>query len=56
MLPFAIVKTYNRDKYRRYLADIFYLPDNKDVYAVAQKGMYLNQELIDEGLAERYVR
>ena len=55
-LPFVIIKTYSRDIYLRYLTDIFYLPDNDDVYAVAEKGKYLNQELIDEGLAERYWR
>ena len=55
-LPFIVIKTYSRDIYLRYLADVFYLPDNEDVYTVAEKGKYLNQELIDAGLAERYWR
>ena len=55
-LPFVVIKTYSRDIYLRYLADIFYLPDNEDVYSVAETGKYLNQELIDEGLADRYWR
>ena len=55
-LPFVVIKTYSRDIYLRYLADVFYLPDNEDVNAVAEKGKYLNQELIDVGLAERYWR
>ncbi len=55
-LPFVVIKTYSRDIYLRYLADVFYLPDSKDVYAVAKQGKYLNQELMDEGLAEKYWR
>jgi len=53
-LPFVVIKTYSRDLYLRYLADVFYTPKNMDVYVVAEKGKYLNQELIDKGLAERY--
>ena len=34
----------------RYLADVFYLPDKEDVYAVAEKEKYLKQELVDVGL------
>jgi hypothetical protein len=37
-LPFVIIKTYSRDIYLRYLADVFYLPDNDYVYSVAVKG------------------
>ena len=32
----------------------FYTPKNMDVYAVAEKGKYLNQEIIDKGFAARY--
>ena len=53
-LPFVVIKTYSRDIYLRYLTDVFYTPKNVDVYAVARKGMHLNQELIDKGFAERY--
>ena len=55
-LPFAVIKTYSCDNYLRYLADVFYLPGNGAVYSVVEKGKYLNQELIVEGLAERFVR
>ena len=51
-----IKKTYSRDIYLRYLADVFYLPNNEDVNAVLKKGKYLNQKLIDDGLADRYWR
>jgi hypothetical protein len=40
----------------RYLVDVFYLPASDDVYDISANGNYLNQELIDEGLAERYWR
>ncbi|MDD3374813.1 MAG: DUF1016 N-terminal domain-containing protein [Candidatus Omnitrophica bacterium] len=52
-LDFIIVKTYkdSSDKYDRYLADIFYLVDERDPERVAQEGAYLNQVLLDERLA-----
>lgn len=52
---FLIVKTYQTDKYGRYLADIFFAPCEKSPHRVAQKGQYLNQLLLDEGLAGIYV-
>jgi len=51
---FVICKTYKKDKYGRYLADIFYSFKEKDPQNVAEKGMYLNQELIDQGYARIY--
>lgn len=53
---FIIVKTIKdrSDKFDRYLADIFYLPGATDPSVVAQKGTYLNQELLNEHLAVRY--
>ncbi len=53
-LSFVVIKTYSRDLYLKYLADAFYTPKNSDVYVVAEKGKYLNKELIDKGFAERY--
>jgi endonuclease YncB( thermonuclease family) len=49
---FVIVKTYKDEKYGRVLADVFYLKDEKDPAAVVQKGIFLNQALLDKGLAE----
>jgi len=45
-LEFIVVKTYKdrSDKFDRYLADIFYGPEE----------IYLNQELLDHGLAQVY--
>jgi len=61
---FIIVKTHKdrSDKFDRYLADVFYLPKNKkdneeeaehatDPAKVAEQGIYLNQELLDNHLA-----
>jgi endonuclease YncB( thermonuclease family) len=52
-LPFIIIKSHGRDKYGRYLADIFYLKGEKDPQAVLNKGIFLNQQLLDENLAQR---
>lgn len=52
-LPFTIIKGHGRDKYGRYLADIFYLKGEKDPQVVLKKGIFLNQRLLDEGLAVR---
>ena len=49
---FIVVKTYKNDKYGRMLADVFYLAKEKDANVVAEKGIYFNQILLDEGLAE----
>jgi len=48
-LDFIVVKTHCRDKFDRYLADIFYLSDEQDFLVVTDKGKYLNQELADKG-------
>ena len=55
-LDFIIVKTHkdSSDKYDRYLADIFYLANEKDPRKVAQEGKYLNQELLNARLAWVY--
>ena len=50
---FIIVKTFKdrSDKFDRYLADIFYKSGEADAHAVAREGAYLNQELLNAGLA-----
>ncbi len=50
---YVIVKTYKdrTDKYDRYLADVFYQSDEVDSHVMAQYGVYLNQELLNERLA-----
>lgn len=50
---FIVIKTHKdtTDKYDRYLADIWYLPNEDDEQKVAAEGKYLNQELLDNKLA-----
>ena len=51
---FIAIRTYWRDKFTRYLADVFYNKKETDFPALIQNGKYLNQELLDKGLAVRY--
>jgi endonuclease YncB( thermonuclease family) len=50
----VVIKTWRQEKYGRYLADIFYHPDTDDHQRCAQEGIFLNQQLLDEGLAHLY--
>jgi len=52
-LPFIIIKSHWRDKFDRYLSDIIYLKGENDPQAVLDKGIFLNQRLLDENLATR---
>jgi len=49
--PVIGIKTYRADKYSRYLADIFYLPGETDPHKIIKEGIFLNQQLLDKGLA-----
>ena len=51
---FVVVKTHSSDKYGRYLADIFYLKDEKEAQVVLAQGVFLNQELLKANLAAGY--
>ncbi|MEI7942905.1 MAG: thermonuclease family protein, partial [Candidatus Riflemargulisbacteria bacterium] len=51
---FIAIKTYWRDKYTRYLADVFYDKDETDLTKLIASGKFLNQELLDEGYAVWY--
>lgn len=52
--PFIILKTYWSDKYGRYLTDLFYLANQPDAGVVVNEGIFLNQQLLNEGLARSY--
>lgn len=52
--PFLVIKTYWRDKFTRYLADVFYDKNETDYDSLIQDGKFLNQELLDKGFAVRY--
>ncbi|MBN1493510.1 MAG: thermonuclease family protein [Candidatus Omnitrophica bacterium] len=49
-----VIRTFKADKYGRYLADVFYMPGADDAARVAREGAFLNQELLDQGLARVY--
>ena len=51
---FIAIKTYWRDKFTRYLADIFYKKRETDFNNVIENGKFLNQELLDNELAVKY--
>jgi len=53
-LQFIIVKTHRdkTEKYGRYLADVFFQQDESNPRKVAERGKFLNQELLDAGLAK----
>ena len=43
-----------REKFGRYLCDVFYKPKEEDPVVVLTDGVYLNQELLDKKLAGVY--
>ena len=49
-LPFVIIKSHGRDKYDRHLIDLYYLR-NAEPEIVLEEGDFLNQELLNKGLA-----
>jgi endonuclease YncB( thermonuclease family) len=54
--PFIVVKTYKdrSDKYDRYLVDVYFKAGELDPHKVAAQGEFLNQKLLDAGLAKVY--
>lgn len=53
-VKFLVIKTNKTDIYGRYVADIFFLENETDVQKVSDEGIYLNQILLDKGLAEKF--
>lgn len=47
-----VFQTFKVDLYGRYVADVFYLPGENDRERIFQQGRFLNQDLLDAGLAE----
>ena len=52
--PGIVICTHHTDKYARYLADIFYLSGSTNSKAIYTQGIYLNQQLLDKGLAQAW--
>lgn len=50
-VPFVMVKTHQIDIHGRYVAHVFYSFTEKNKDKVFSEGKYLNQELLDRGLA-----
>ena len=51
----VVIKTYKEEKYGRYLVDLFYMRKKvADPRQIAREGIFLNQELLDLGLAKLY--
>jgi len=51
-VSFIIIKSHSLDKYGRPLTDIFYLENENNPQVVLEKGIFLNQQLLDIGLAK----
>jgi endonuclease YncB( thermonuclease family) len=49
-----VIKTYKQEKFGRFLADVFYKKGTDDREQILREGAFLNQELLDEGLAVPY--
>ena len=49
---YVVVKTNKIDIHGRYVADLFYSLTDKDAGKIFREGRYLNQELLDKGLAK----
>ena len=52
--PFVVVTTTKKDKYERYLADVFYGKDGATEGEVLRDGTFLNRALVVAGHAGRY--
>ncbi len=49
-----VLTTSRTDLYDRYVADVFYLPEEEDAGVILAEGRYLNRELVEAGLATRF--
>jgi micrococcal nuclease len=52
--PLIILRSTKDEMYGRWLADIFAIEGCSDPFRIASEGVYLNQLLIDKGLADLY--
>ncbi len=53
-VSFIVVKSHGRDKFERFLMDIYYKPGEEDPQKVYAEGNFLNQELLNKNLAVLY--
>ena len=52
--PRVVITTRQQDRYRRWLADVYYRPGWRDGRRILSRGKMLNSELMEVGLASRY--
>jgi endonuclease YncB( thermonuclease family) len=50
----VVITTRQQDRYRRWLADVYYRPGWRDGRRILSRGKMLNSELMEVGLASRY--
>ena len=50
----VVIATRHRDKYGRWLADLYYHPNWRDGKRILKRGRLLNGEMVEGGLAARY--
>lgn len=51
-VEFIVLKSFKTDKYGRFVADVFYHPELTNKVQIAKEGFFLNQDLVDAGLAD----
>lgn len=51
-----VIKTYHRDKYSRFLADVYFSESETDLALILSNGRFLNQELLNNEFAVKYYR
>ncbi|MBF0123694.1 MAG: thermonuclease family protein [Candidatus Omnitrophica bacterium] len=50
----VVIRSHKTDIYGRFVADVFYIPDGEnDPEKILAEGIFLNQELVDQGFAVR---
>jgi endonuclease YncB( thermonuclease family) len=50
----VVVRSAKSDKYDRYLADVFFLVGARSPKRILKEGLFLNQVLLDKGMAKTY--
>ena len=51
--PVIVIRSYKSGKFGRFIADVWYLKGETDPEVILKKGKFLNQVLLDRGLAEK---
>ena len=51
--PTVVIRTYKSGKFGRFIVDLWHLPGETDKEKILSQGLFLNQDLLDKGLAEK---